>query len=1461
MEILCKKFLIKHFMYKSCIIKNDKAVFKYIGGVCVMLDNRKPIINGYKLIFDKYNKYTITGEIGRGAGCIVYNAFYEDKDYNRHTVRIKECYPYNIEITRNCNGKLCTDPLYRGAFEREKEKFNKAYKRNVSLKETLGLINSTADATGIFQYNNTLYSVITCIEGTDYCKDVDKDIQSVFIRLLALAKIIKKYHNNGILHLDIKPGNIFLIPETKEHIVLLDFDSLILKEELKSGQSVCISFSDGYAAPELVRGDKNRICEATDIYSIGAVAFYKIFKKTPGIMDCSVSSQYDFNSLKDNGNKYQPEFYRLLSIFLHKTISSSAAYRYKDIDQLIPVLEELIKLSDVASTFLYHNFNYNTACFVGRKREIEEIGKVFGSGKQVLFLSGTGGIGKTMLAMYYAYLNMEKYRKILFVPFADSIIDTVCSNEIRINNITQEEGEENKDFFKRKLDVLKSVASKDDLIILDNFDVNSDDNLEDLFGCPCKFLVTSRKDFSDYGYNQINTGVIEDINELLILFQAYNNIKYNANEEEQIKNIIEILDKHTMTTVLIAKYLRETGEKPGVLLMALMEKEGITSTKETGIKHRKDKNLKEESINTHLLCLFNLSCFTNEELEIIRSLSLLGYIRITSDKFIKYCPVQNADKYIKNLVKKGWIEYNHITGKISLHQVILDLVYNNLNPNTSNCPYITKTMQDYFRETTLNYTIKRVKDKLSGYFMQRITGNNIEYARLCVYYCQYIKQKMEYLKQAEKICLENDISECHDLLQHIYRMKIDIISQNNNIIDLMLEDDNFDENKYINKQSIEICRLAKEAYCHAKQYTDDPAYLGKFCIDFAMELDNSFVNNVFSMLVSEENTAINLILDFAVKLLDDAEKYVLKSGISPQEKEGLFNKMAEFFSPDNFSNIYKSEKYNDLERVVHYQKLIDSFKQKEEDVIYLELAGIKDLAQEAENKKEYQRAIDLYYKAMEEDNEPYNTILTSIAHIYIKMGKVTNAIECLEEILKRDRIDMQNNIYAVYSDYVCCELINLFIEEKYYSKARKYAEELIKYNTVTDSKEDNAYNITWLIAANYYLYKIEELPAQKENFWQKCKTYYAMLPEDEELADELTEFLLEFADTKENDKEKIKTVYTFLDKKNHYYKLEKVSPFLDYILKICENKKELAEENIKALLLYSQYIEEYIPVNNTKALEYCIKAKEKYKEAGISNPYLYSMIYKTLGECYSSIGSYDYDVIDKVKQKCNYYLLAEYDSKGKNIEEQIEIWEEAARDYNYLDNYQMEEKCYYKLAGLIEQELNSKGYSSFDKYSDIACNQVRCYLNLGNKEKARKIILDIYYKMAIFLTEENNKENRTNSFILKLKDCASYLKNCGFLCESFVFYIIAIIISINTNQHKDFFNNIEKYISGDLKELYSVFYKEIHGNISVGNIDNITGIYEETKKLFEENTKFKEFYDELKWFSMAYQHNEIEFKR
>ena len=51
--------------------------------------------------------------------------------------------------------------------------------------------------------------------------------------------------------------------------------------------------------------------------------------------------------------------------------------------------------------------------FYGREELIHRIGEVFDSGKNVVFLEGIGGIGKTELAKRYAYVNRERYDRII----------------------------------------------------------------------------------------------------------------------------------------------------------------------------------------------------------------------------------------------------------------------------------------------------------------------------------------------------------------------------------------------------------------------------------------------------------------------------------------------------------------------------------------------------------------------------------------------------------------------------------------------------------------------------------------------------------------------------------------------------------------------------------------------------------------------------------------------------------------------------------------------------------------------------------------------------------------------------------------------------------------------------------------------------------------------------------------
>ena len=60
---------------------------------------RMPLKQGETIQLNN-RQYTIESVLGDGATCIVYSAYYNDNMGLVHYVNIKECYPFNCNITR-----------------------------------------------------------------------------------------------------------------------------------------------------------------------------------------------------------------------------------------------------------------------------------------------------------------------------------------------------------------------------------------------------------------------------------------------------------------------------------------------------------------------------------------------------------------------------------------------------------------------------------------------------------------------------------------------------------------------------------------------------------------------------------------------------------------------------------------------------------------------------------------------------------------------------------------------------------------------------------------------------------------------------------------------------------------------------------------------------------------------------------------------------------------------------------------------------------------------------------------------------------------------------------------------------------------------------------------------------------------------------------------------------------------
>lgn len=1410
------------------------------------MDNRKALPAKEELIFDLGKKYIIIEETGRGASSLVYTASYQDLSGLWHTVRIKECFPYDMGIKRAADNALLVPKESQAQFLEAKEKFYKAYKKNVHLKNTLGIMNSTINSMEIYQKNHTWYCVTGIIEGMDYRQYKDSCLLDIFIRMEALCEIIKKYHAHGYLHLDIKPENILILPETREHIVLFDFDSVVLKEDLKNKTETRLFCSGGFSAPELIDGRLDRIDKQADIYSIGAVVYYKIFNKAPELRGFPLGRTFDFSKMNFSDKRYQPEFYKKINLFFQKTLSTFYKCRYEKIEDVICHLKELQKLSDIESMFLYSNFSYHSVCFVGREQELFKIGQAFLKNR-IVFLSGTGGIGKTEIAKRYAYEQQEQYGKIVFAEFYHSICETVCGPDFDIHGIEREKEEAEKAFFKRKLGILKNMLTEDDLVILDNFDVETDEYLEALFECPCRFLVTTREDFRDYNYLQITVDKMADIYDLLELVRYYNEEEYTESETSHIERLLELVEYHTMTVELIAKYLRCTKEAPSLLLKRIESIRGITNTEEEKVKHRKDRKLRVENVVGHLRILFDLSKFSAAEEEIMMSLSLLGAVRIQREVFLEYFDMRGKIEKLNNLIQRGWIEFDEQSEKISLHQIILDLVYNEKKTTAELCPQITLAMTEYAKKRCANQTEKEIKRRFLADFMQRITGSGLAFADFLTTYCEQIRRRREYADKAEEICkayLENQCrtdSDCQNYssngqiyqtysLQKVYGLLYKICN-----IKIQLEADysgmllsEMEEAKYFFQKSENIFSFAQNAYRCLKNCGGTEADLGRACIETAFKLDHAVSE---AEIYIEENTkgAFDKMLDYASYLLSEAEIYLSKADMPSSEKEKLFEKIQSFYSGEDFSAIYRSEKYGDTDKAWHYQKILDTLRRETEnsETLYFHSNDVTyfEMAQKAEQKGAYDRAEFFYKKEIDEGNMPYEISWKALADLYRKMHRLEETKKCLETILSIEKEQRKKNKDIGYSSYIGAELARLLILQGNNKEAEKSLRELIFYNKGQGDME-------WLLFGNYYLYKIEESEMEKERLWNSCLIYYEKIQKNGEILEELTDFVIEYLSKIEDKNEQIKSAVLAVESwRTCGYSYEK-ERMAGYILDTCESS---FPEYILVLIEYAENLRKAYDEKNTKELwNICQRAQALYYEQGKEDKYIYSLICKGIGQCYWDMGEYDKGY--KELKKCNYYLLAQ--TQGEKLQQEREdevgrLWEEAAEAYSFVENWEMAEQCYQER---FSQKDLSIGWYQSDRFEENWILGVKRLKSLFAWEHQREALLwaETLMKELFDKVFEEEKEKRheykAEWFGQKLKEIADILAEGKLQKESGDIYFLSVIAGLQSFVPKEIFYCFLRKSSSE-EDMKQEFKKALSGAVTGKMVDFAIEIWSCIQKL------------------------------
>ena len=253
---------------------------------------------GYQL-----QDYEIKKVLSSGGFSFVYLA----QDQHKKIVAIKEYLPTSIAV-RSDGATVLPNPEDIALFRHGLKCF---FDEGLALakidhKNIVRVIN-------FFRANDTVYMVMQYERGKslqDYILDQAERVPEHFIRRVfgELSNGLREVHTQKLLHLDIKPANIYIRLDGSP--VLLDFGSArqALSESLAK---ISPSYTPGFASPEQYY-DRKLLGPWSDIYSIGATMYSCLTRGSPLAANQRIKNDLLVSAVKLGKDHYSQNLLELI---------------------------------------------------------------------------------------------------------------------------------------------------------------------------------------------------------------------------------------------------------------------------------------------------------------------------------------------------------------------------------------------------------------------------------------------------------------------------------------------------------------------------------------------------------------------------------------------------------------------------------------------------------------------------------------------------------------------------------------------------------------------------------------------------------------------------------------------------------------------------------------------------------------------------------------------------------------------------------------------------------------------------------------------------------------------------------------------------------------------------------------------------------------------------------------------
>ena len=293
-----------------------------------------------------------------------------------------------------------------------------------------------------------LYIAMQFVEGEDLAtlERAGGPFELEFVVRLAtqLAGALDAAHARGIVHRDVKPGNVLISGKPgREHAFLTDFG--IAK---RGGHATALTSPGGivgsldYIAPEQIEGDG--LDARTDVYALGCVVFEMLAGGAPFASDEDIATKLHAHLSRPapSVRTLRPELPADVDAVIQRSLAKQPDARFASAGEfadelaraaagLQPPRAQMTRA--LPATPVRTNLRAPSRELIGRDSDLEELVSLCGDGgASILSVTGPGGVGKTRLALAAAQRILGDFRDGVFlvelemVPDADGIAAAIA---------------------------------------------------------------------------------------------------------------------------------------------------------------------------------------------------------------------------------------------------------------------------------------------------------------------------------------------------------------------------------------------------------------------------------------------------------------------------------------------------------------------------------------------------------------------------------------------------------------------------------------------------------------------------------------------------------------------------------------------------------------------------------------------------------------------------------------------------------------------------------------------------------------------------------------------------------------------------------------------------------------------------------------------------------------------------